>query len=657
MSAQLFSLAMSEISDRYIEEAINYQVTKRRRKVKQLFRMAIAACLAIIMGLGTVLAISAEAREIVFGWVKERFGTYTHYSYHEEETHADDKTEPVPVLYCLTEVPPGFTELANQSDGNVQMLVYGNEEMKMIQILITAGKEHVGNVYVLDDKGGTTVESVEVASITGDLYLANDPSRSNAIVWNKDNLFFYMAGTFPPDELVYYAEKLQPMPTTYELTMLPAGYSLWMTQEEDDIHSFLYAKGEDVLTFTYGTGDLDAPVSGNQITWSEGDTKLSLSGSLESWELKALADSVKQITEIRTWEWPAYLPDVPEGYVLQKEFEVPEQRLLVYFDDQGHLLGLTCLTEYSDGEILSYSENTVLKAGIVNGRPADLYIHPDGSDINFICWTDNDIFFTLQGWFPEEELIALAESVAIQPEEEWVWPAYVFSEPPEGYRLTAGGESPDDRVLYYHQTEDGPAVRLKCDYLPISLSTPEQAYSEAVRRETRTVRGQEAALFISPDGTEDNGLIWIEGDVRFEVKGPLPIETLVELAEGIVVKPREFYIMKSIPAGYEEAGRQASPGEAVIVYQNEEKKQFQFSYAESDGNNTIPVHRDGTAFSTYVDGAPADLYLTQDPEAGGSSITWVKQGIRFTISGFFSRAELVDMAENVEELIAEEGTT
>lgn len=70
MSAELFTDAMNEISDKYINEAINYHCAAKRRPVIRWFGRSVAvACLAIVLCFGTVMAVSAEARAAVSGWV------------------------------------------------------------------------------------------------------------------------------------------------------------------------------------------------------------------------------------------------------------------------------------------------------------------------------------------------------------------------------------------------------------------------------------------------------------------------------------------------------------------------------------------------------------------------------------------------------------
>ena len=70
MNAELFTDAMSQISDKYIVETLNYHCKAKRRPTIIWFkRSAAVACLAIVLCFGTVMTVSVEARAAISGWV------------------------------------------------------------------------------------------------------------------------------------------------------------------------------------------------------------------------------------------------------------------------------------------------------------------------------------------------------------------------------------------------------------------------------------------------------------------------------------------------------------------------------------------------------------------------------------------------------------
>ena len=329
MSAELFSLAMNEISDRYIEEALTYQAPAKHFRMKPLLRMALAACLAIILALGTAMAVSAEFREAVFGWFKEQYETFIHYEYLKEEN--DDPTVEISEVFVphrLTEIPPGYTEIVNDIDMEIgqQLIVYQNEENGN---MCFAAASSGGNAFV--EAEGYTVQSVEVAGVTGELYLPDDPAMDNCIVWMKEELFFYISGYFTPEELVHYAECLQPVPV----------------QEK---------------------------------------------------------------------EAPTYqLGYIPEGYTFLTENHSPHDHAIIYSNEEGLTLSLFYIWDPDGAEAFIKNGQTQVTTTI-HGAEADLQLSNDLSKkSSSIVWTEDDILFYLAVFLPEDELIALAESVEEVP--------------------------------------------------------------------------------------------------------------------------------------------------------------------------------------------------------------------------------------------------
>lgn len=202
MNCRRFSLAMNEIGDRYIEEALAYQAPAKPRP---LLRMALAACLAAVMVLGTAMAVSAGFREVVVGWFKEQYEAFIHYEYRGQTGDDGMRTGFVP--HRLTEIPPGYTQTDHLCDEKLgrQFTVCRNEtEGKAFFVSAGTG----GNAYL--EAEGCTIRPVEVAGTAGELYLPDDPAKNSSIVWMKGDMFFCISGPFTPEELVYYAERLRP---------------------------------------------------------------------------------------------------------------------------------------------------------------------------------------------------------------------------------------------------------------------------------------------------------------------------------------------------------------------------------------------------------------------------------------------------------------
>lgn len=333
MSVELFSLALGEISECYIEEALSYQAPAKHIRVRSVLRMALAACLTMIMVMGMALVASAELREVVFGWLKEPYKSFTHYEYNEIEEPYDQDTEIADVFipYELTEVPPGFEIRDSIYDEELgqQVMFYWNEEKgQQCIVLACAGQRGGGNVFVEEE--GYTIHPVEVAGVIGDLYIPDDPTNDGCIVWMRENMFFFIAAHFTPEEFVYYAERLQPAlvqdtaAVQYQLGYIPAGYTILTENRSPHDYTIIYSNDAGLtLSFFFildpdgasvfvkdGERQVDATVHGEEadlqlsedlskesssIVWVEDDILFSIAAYLPEDELIALAESVEKV--------------------------------------------------------------------------------------------------------------------------------------------------------------------------------------------------------------------------------------------------------------------------------------------------------------------------------------------------------------------------
>lgn len=85
------------------------------------------------------------------------------------------------------------------------------------------------------------------------------------------------------------------------------------------------------------------------------------------------------------------------------------------------------------------------------------------------------------------------------------------------------------------------------------------------------------------------------------------------------------------------------------MYADESGRLLTFGYLPgSDGTYMFLETTGYTQESTYVGNVPADFYLSHSPDKA-NSIVWTSPDgeTAFYLDGFFSKEELIDMAENV----------
>lgn len=109
------------------------------------------------------------------------------------------------------------------------------------------------------------------------------------------------------------------------------------------------------------------------------------------------------------------------------------------------------------------------------------------------------------------------------------------------------------------------------------------------------------------------------------------------------------YSLAWIPDGYTEWVTENVGDGIYVMYADENGRLLTFGYLPgSDGTYMFLETTGYTQESTYVGNVPADFYLSHSPDKA-NSIVWTSPDgeTAFYLDGFFSKEELIDMAENV----------
>lgn len=195
--------------------ACNHQFSARfERKMKRLIRRTdhpaiyrtlrsvASILLVIIIGCGSTLAVSAEAREIVFGWVKQQYETFYEYFFEGEVAPTES------AKYQPGWMPDGCEFVTSYEITGGEVYVYTNERESLIQFTYTSDTD-TSKVFV--EGVEYSKEDVLVNGFHGEIYSATNQAETNGIVWinTDDNTLFFVSGDFTKDELVKIAESIE----------------------------------------------------------------------------------------------------------------------------------------------------------------------------------------------------------------------------------------------------------------------------------------------------------------------------------------------------------------------------------------------------------------------------------------------------------------
>lgn len=170
--------------------------------------MKAVACflLVVLVGGGSVLALSADARAAFVGWVRDVYQSYeTWFVYHftgENNTVSED------ISYHPTWIPQDYAELETLDMFNQTNIIYENAVGLSMTFGYSLNPEAI-NVYV--ENTNVQTKRVLVGNTPADLYLDNSAGESNILTWvdsNTDTIFWIVA-QLDEDELIKIAESVE----------------------------------------------------------------------------------------------------------------------------------------------------------------------------------------------------------------------------------------------------------------------------------------------------------------------------------------------------------------------------------------------------------------------------------------------------------------
>lgn len=177
----------------------------RRQRHPALYRCLRSAAVFLLVltaCFGSLLALSAEAREFVFGWVRERFPSGYVYSFTGEASPEDFQQ------YCLDRIPEGH-ELLNveRTDGG-ESYTYSDENGGLT--VFEYSTEQQNTALYLFQGDDYQQQEVTINGLPGTMYISPREAESSGIVWvdNASETIFALSAHVSPDVLVQMAESV-----------------------------------------------------------------------------------------------------------------------------------------------------------------------------------------------------------------------------------------------------------------------------------------------------------------------------------------------------------------------------------------------------------------------------------------------------------------
>lgn len=215
MLAQAAAELADAINDSLPEPSeCNHRFSARfERKMRRLIRRSnhpvlyrtlrsVASILLVIMiGFGTVLSVSAEARELVFGWVKQQYESFYEYFFKGELNSSES------AKYYPGWMPDGCEFITSYEIPGGEVYVYTDEQECLIQFSYSSD---TNNTKMYIESIDYSKHDVIINGCQGEVYIAPDKTETNGIVWvdKKNNILFCISADFNKDDLIKMAENI-----------------------------------------------------------------------------------------------------------------------------------------------------------------------------------------------------------------------------------------------------------------------------------------------------------------------------------------------------------------------------------------------------------------------------------------------------------------
>lgn len=111
---------------------------------------------------------------------------------------------------------------------------------------------------------------------------------------------------------------------------------------------------------------------------------------------------------------PTWLPD---GYEEMKVQSVGGTSSRIYSNGDGQMIHFMCSSGADATSLFLVSENMTTEKVIVGTQEADFYLDADPQNANVLVWQSEDrsILFCISASLPRDEMVKIAESIAVSP--------------------------------------------------------------------------------------------------------------------------------------------------------------------------------------------------------------------------------------------------
>lgn len=167
----------------------------------RILRSVASILLVILLGFSSVLAVNVDAREAVFGWIREQYESFYEYFFEGQPGEAE------PTAYYPSWMPDDYVYQTTLEIDGGEVLIFLNPEGTIAQFSYSTSPENIGFFMEGVDCDHRTVS---VNGLVGDMYIPYDDSLASEVIWvsNDRKTIFSVSALIPEDDLLKIAENI-----------------------------------------------------------------------------------------------------------------------------------------------------------------------------------------------------------------------------------------------------------------------------------------------------------------------------------------------------------------------------------------------------------------------------------------------------------------
>ena len=168
---------------------------------QRILRSAASFLLVILLGFSSALAVSVEAREAVFGWIREQYESF--YEYFFDGQPGDEE----PASYYPGWMPDGYVYEATLEIDGGEIYIFTNSDGAIAQFSYTTSAT-TSSVFV--ENADYEYQEVVINGMLGELYISPSKHTRSELLWidSTSNTLFCISAIADADDLIKAAESV-----------------------------------------------------------------------------------------------------------------------------------------------------------------------------------------------------------------------------------------------------------------------------------------------------------------------------------------------------------------------------------------------------------------------------------------------------------------